>query len=124
MKQVATPSFFTKLTFILSFVFFAAQEGDAQEIITIQQAVENTLNHNLTIKQAEYSAALSDENLKQSKNALYPTLSGNASYNTNFGRSTDPTTNQFISQKFSSIGAGLTAGADLFQGFAKLNQMI
>ncbi|MBB2147041.1 TolC family protein [Pedobacter sp. LMG 31464] len=124
MKQVANFSFLTKLTFILSLVITGfSQKSFAQEVITIQQAVENTLKNNLQVKQAEFSTALSDENLRQSKNALYPTLNGSANYNKNFGRSIDPSTNQYISQQFSSASGSLSAGADLFQGFAKLNQI-
>jgi len=125
MKQVANLSFLKKLTFIFSIVSLAgfSQLSYAQEIITIQQAVENTLKNNLQIKQAQLSAALSDENLSQSKYALYPTLNGSANYNKNFGRSIDPSTNQYISQQFSSASGNLSAGADLFQGFAKVNQI-
>ncbi|QPH39059.1 TolC family protein [Pedobacter endophyticus] len=109
----------TALLFTLSF----SQVIQAQEVITIEQAVENTLKNNLNIKQAAFSAALSEENLRQSKNALLPTANGSASYNKNFGRSIDPSTNQFISQEFSSANGSLSTSADLFQGFQKLNQI-
>ena len=123
MKHTANYSFLTKLTFILTLTVTTglSQKSFAQEVITIQQAVERTLQNNLTIKQAQFSAALSDENLRQSQNALYPTLNGSGSYNKNFGRSIDPSTNQYISQQFSSASGSISAGADLFQGFAKIN---
>lgn len=122
MKQVAKSSL-TKLVFLLSLSLLVgfSQNGSAQELITIQQAVENALKNNLTIKQAELSAALSVENLSQSKYALLPTVNGSASFNQNFGRSIDPSTNQYISQQFSSASGSLSAGVDLFNGFQKLN---
>lgn len=125
MKQVANYSFLNKLTFILSLVVFSAfgQNSAAQEVITIQQAVDKTLTNNLQIKQAQFSAAISDENLTQSKNNLYPTLNGNANVNKNFGRSIDPSTNTFISQQFTGASGNLSAGVDLFQGFQKINQI-
>ncbi|RYF13224.1 MAG: TolC family protein [Flavobacteriales bacterium] len=125
MKQVANSSFLTKLSFILTLTLVASigQKAFAQEVITIQQAVERTLSNNLQVKQAQLSTALSDENFSQSKYALYPTLNGSANYNKNFGRSIDPSTNQYISQQFSSASGSLSAGADLFQGFAKINQI-
>ncbi|MDQ7949175.1 MAG: TolC family protein [Pedobacter sp.] len=73
------------------------------------------------MKQAEFSAALRDETLRQSKYALYPSLNGSASYNKNFGRSIDPSTNQYITEQFSSANGSISAGADLFQGFQKIN---
>jgi outer membrane protein len=123
MKQVAHSSFMGKLSFVLSLMvlIFLGQKGFAQQVITIQQAVETTLKNNLTIKQAELSAALSDETLRQSKYALYPSLNGSGSLNKNFGRSIDPSTNQYISQQFTSASGSITAGADLFQGFQKIN---
>lgn len=100
-----------------------AVDVNAQQVLTIQQAVDNTLKNNLQIKQAAFSAALSNETLIQSKNALLPSLNSSASYNKNFGRSIDPSTNQFISQQFSSANGSVTASADLFQGFQKINQI-
>ncbi|RYF23599.1 MAG: TolC family protein [Flavobacteriales bacterium] len=125
MKHIATFSFFKKLSYILTITVALGmgQKSFAQEVITIQQAVENTLKNNLQVKQAQFSAALSDETLKQSRNALLPTLNGNANVNKNFGRSIDPSTNTFISQQFTGASGSVSAGIDLFQGFQKINQI-
>lgn len=108
-------------------ILFAAlgftQSAKAQEVITIQQAVDNALNNNLQIKQAAFGAALSNETLIQSKNALLPSVNGSTNFNKNFGRSIDPSTNQFISQQFTSANGNLNASADIFQGFQKINQI-
>lgn len=104
----------------LSVAGFAA---NAQELITIQQAVDKTLQNNLQVKQAQFSAALSDENYGQSKNALLPSISGNINGNRNFGRSIDPSTYQFISQQFNSATASLNGNVDLFAGGQKINQI-
>lgn len=114
-----------KLTLALFFVLFMAfgQNSLAQEVITIQQAIEKTLNNNLQVKQAILNERLSDENLNQSRNALLPTLSGSGSFNTNFGRSLDPSTQSFNSEKFSSFNGGISSSVNLFQGFQKLNQI-
>lgn len=123
MKQVANFSLLTKISFILTLLIFTVlgQKGYAQQLITLQQAIENTLKNNLTIKQAQFSAALSDESLRQSKYDLLPTVNGSTSYNRNYGRSIDPSTNQYISEQFSSASGSISAGAALFQGFQKVN---
>lgn len=111
---------------LVSFVFISlgiSQNTSAQQVITIQQAIENTMNNNLQIKQARLTENLSDENLKQSRASLFPTVNGNGSYNINFGRSLDPSTQSFSSQQFSSFNGGLSTSVDLFQGFQKLNQI-
>ncbi|MDQ0969766.1 outer membrane protein TolC [Flavobacterium sp. W4I14] len=121
MKMFTKNKLITGFAFVIALSF--ANKANAQQVLTIQQAVDNTLRNNLQIKQAAFSAALSNETLSQSKNALLPTLNGSASYNKNFGRSIDPSTNQFISQQFSSANGSLSASADLFQGFQKINQI-
>jgi outer membrane protein len=124
MKKVTAYRFFNKFSFALCFLLLATTlQIQAQEIITIQAAIEKTLNNNLQIKQSQFSESLSGETLSQSKNLLYPDVSGNGSYGTNFGRSNDPTTNQFISQKFSSFNGNINANLDLFKGFQKINQI-
>jgi outer membrane protein len=125
MKRIVLNSAVSRLTLIFTFLFVSGvvQTASAQELITIRQAIEETLNNNLQVKQSKLSENLSDEDLKQSRAALLPTLNGNGSYNINFGRSVDPSTNQFNSQKFSSFNGGLSTGVDLFQGFQKLNQI-
>jgi outer membrane protein len=114
-----------KLTIALSIVLSAGfvTKSIAQEVITIQQAVERTLQNNLQIKQSILNESLSDENLRQAKNDILPTLNGNASLNKNFGRSLDPSTYQFISQQFTSFNGNINVGFDLFAGFQKMNQI-
>jgi outer membrane protein len=125
MKRIVLNSAVSRLTLIFTFLFVSGvvQTTSAQELITIRRAIEETLNNNLQVKQSKLSESLSDEDLKQSRAALLPTLNGNGSYNINFGRSVDPSTNQFNSEKFSSFNGGLSTGVDLFQGFQKLNQI-
>src|SRR5690606_7727971 len=58
----------------------------AQEVITIQQAIDKTLQNNLQVKQAQLSESLNDVNLTQSKAALYPSLNANVNQNLGWGR--------------------------------------
>lgn len=95
----------------------------AQEKITLKRATELVIENNLQIKQAQFSEAISDENLKQSKLALYPTLNANTGLNFNFGRSIDPLTNQFVNQAITSTTGNVSSNVALFQGFQKLNQI-
>jgi outer membrane protein len=95
----------------------------AQELLTLKRATELVIENNLQIKQAQFSEALSEENLQQSKLALLPTLNANTGLNFNFGRSIDPLTNQFVNQSITSTSGNLSSGAALFQGFQKINQI-
>ncbi len=94
----------------------------AQEIITIQQAVENTLNNNLQIKQSQFSERLNEVSLQQSKAAIYPNLNANLNQNLGWGR------NQVASGLFQNtqnynLNTGVSSSIDVFNGFTKMNQI-
>lgn len=125
MRKFTSFNALPKLSLVLSLALITGfvQNSAAQEVITIQDAIDKTLNNNLQVKQSQLSESLSEENLRQSKYALLPTLNSNGSYNINFGRSVDPSTNSFNSSKFSSFNGGVSTGVNIFQGFQKLNQI-
>src|SRR5690606_9616566 len=99
---------FTKyLTIAFVLVFGPAGSLFAQEVITLKRATELAVENNLQVKQAAFSEAISEENLRQSRNALLPSLNANTSLNFNFGRSIDPLTNQFINQQITSTNGNV-----------------
>jgi len=121
MKMFTQTKFFTGSALLIALCL--GQSVSAQEVITIQQAVDNTLKNNLTIKQAQFSAAISDENLTQSKYALYPNLNASINPNLTFGRGLDQTTFQVTNQTSLYTSGNLSTNVDLFQGFAKINKI-
>jgi len=121
MKLFSQTKFFTGSALLMALSF--SQITNAQQVITIQQAVDNTLNNNLTIKQAQFSAAISEENLTQSKYALYPNLNASVNPNLTFGRGLDQTTFQVTNQTSLFTSGNLSTNVDLFQGFSKINQI-
>ncbi len=123
MTNVANTSF-KKLTLIFSVVFLTgfSQLSSAQEVITIQQAIDKTLTNNLQVKQSKLSESLSDENLKQSKLDLYPTLNSSINQNMNWGRN-QSASGLFENTQRYNLSAGLSSSVSLFNGFAKMNQI-
>ena len=121
MKIFAQNKFLNVFALILLFCTF--ENVQAQKVITIQEAVDNTLKNNLQIKQARFSAALSEENLSQSKYALYPTLNGSIGPNLTFGRGLDQTTFQVTNQTSLYTSGNLSTNVEVFQGFSKINQI-
>ena len=121
MKKTTFYSLFTKLNLILGFSFVAFS-GLAQEIITIQQAIDKTLSNNLQVKQSQFSESLSDINLKQSKLALYPSFNGNVGQNMSWGR-TQVASGLFLNTQNYLLNTGVNTNVDLFNGFTKINQI-
>lgn len=87
----------------------------------MQRCIDHALENNLSIKQAQLSSALSSEDLLQSRLSLLPSLNGSANQNYNFGRSVDPLTYQFVTQRIETSNFGLSANMTLFAGFQRLN---
>jgi len=98
------------------------QRVSAQEVITIEQAVDNTLKNNLNIKQAAFSAALSEEDLRQSKNALLPTLNGTINQSMQWGRS-QQLSGLFENTQNYNLSPTVNANVAVFGGGTKINQI-
>jgi outer membrane protein len=107
----------------LAVAMLLSVQAQAQEKITLQQAIQNTLDNNLQIKQVALSEALSQEAIQQSKYALLPNLNASANQNFSFGRSEDPTTRQFVNNSIANSNGSLSSNVALFQGFQKINQI-
>lgn len=120
MKMFTKNKLLTGSALLLALSF--GQNVKAQEVITIEQAVENTLKNNLNIKQAAFSAALSEENLLQSKNALLPTLNGSVNQSMQWGRS-QQVSGLFENTQNYNLNPNLNANVTLFGGGTKINQI-
>jgi len=102
----------------------AGFRANAQEVITLQKAVDRALERNLNVKQAQLSEALSTEDYNQARYNRLPAVSANPQASYNFGRNIDPSTNQFINQRIFAVNGNLTAQMTLFQGGQLRNQII
>lgn len=120
MKMFTKNKFFTGSALLMALCF--SQNIKAQEIITIQQAVDNTLKNNLQIKQAQFSAALSEENLSQSKYALLPNLNGSVNQSMQWGRS-QQSSGLYENTQTYNLSPNLSSSVTLFGGGALLNQI-
>jgi len=106
---------------LLAFSFTTAQ---AQQVISLQKAVDLALANNLTIKQAQFTEALDNETLIQSKYNALPSVTANPQGSFFFGRSINPSTNGFINQNNLSINGNVIAQVNIFQGGQIRNQVI
>jgi len=97
--------------------------SQAQETLTIQQAIERMLQNNLNIKRAVLNVSSANVDLQQSKAALYPTLNASADNSLSFGRGLNSTTFQVVNQKFYQGSGSLNTSVDLFGGLTKINQI-
>ena len=112
-----------KKKILLSFLTCAATYNlaFAQQKYSLDKCVNYALEHNLNIKQARFNAALSDQDLRQSKYDLIPNLNGQVSQNFNKGRNINPQTNIYVDQNLNSTNFYIGSQVVLFSGLQKLN---
>ncbi|QXV65979.1 TolC family protein [Mucilaginibacter sp. 21P] len=93
----------------------------AQQKISLEQAIDSACLNNIQVRQAQFEAAISDENVKLAKGDQLPTVNGSIAAYRLFGRAVDPTTYQYSNAATTVSQGSLYANVTLFQGFAKIN---
>lgn len=116
MRQISVA-----VSILLLFVYSAARAQD-DNIWTLQEAVKYAIDHNISIRQNELNARLAALRLKQSRLGQLPSVNTSGSYGRSFGRSVDPTTNQFVTgASYDFISLSANADVLLFGWFQKRN---
>ena len=93
----------------------------AQNKWTLEECINHALEHNLQLKDFKYNTLANKETYRQSIRNVLPTVNASTNYLINFGRSTDPFTNDVVTSDFFSNRYSLEGAIDLFQGFQKIN---
>ncbi len=106
---------------VLSSVSFTAK---AQQVISLQKAVDLTLANNLTVKQSQITEAVGTEDYKQSKYNMLPTASANPSAGYGFGRSPVSGAYVYANQTIFNVNATGSVQVTLFQGGQLRNQIL
>ncbi|MBI0397627.1 TolC family protein [Cyclobacterium marinum] len=110
-----------KLKAFLLLLSFFTLKVQAQSSWSLEECVAYAMAHNLEVKDFEYVSQSGKENYRQSIRNLLPRIDASTGYNINYGRSTDPFTNDVVTNEFFSNGYSLSSSIDLFQGFLKMN---
>ena len=106
--------------FLAAPMLIFAQQNDTWDL---QRCVQYALDNNISVKQSDVQARLDALTLKQAKANQIPTLSFNTQGGYNFGRSVDPTTNQFTTNKVLFQSYGIQTGVTLFNFFRVQNDI-
>ena len=111
--------------FSLSFLLLVISVNSCAQIrVTLQQAIDSTLNRNLQIKQAQFNAAFTEETYKQSKYNLLPSITTGPQSSFNWGRTLDVSTYNYINQRVFLVNGSFNAQVVLFQGGQLRRQIV
>lgn len=106
---------FISITLISVFIFKAISQ-DMSSPIDLKTAVEIALENNLSLKRSELNQLANEATLLQNQGARLPTLSSGASTGYRWGRSINPVTNLFETQRIGNINISASSNATLFAG--------
>lgn len=112
------------ITFTFGFSAFGFTTGNAQQVVSLQKAIDLALANNLSIKQSQITTSIATEDYKQSKYNQLPSLNVNPQASYNFGRSPNLTTYAYTSQSFLYVNGQASLSLTLFQGGQLRNQVL
>ncbi|NND06922.1 MAG: TolC family protein [Saprospiraceae bacterium] len=111
-------------SYSLIFCFFwLSLSSHSQESWSLERCISYAFEHSLTIRQSRLDAKQSSINQIAAKQLRAPNLNGSSNYNISYGRQIDPTTNDFINQRFNSQNLSVNGGITLFAG-GRINSQI
>lgn len=90
---------------------------------SLERCVSYALENNLNLQQAQLNTRNSELDLKQNQYNRLPNVSGSVSAGYQFGRTIDPTTNEFSSTSIGFNSYSINGGATLFNGNAINNSI-
>lgn len=85
-----------------------------QDTWSLKQCVEYGIENNLDIEGAQLSQEEAALNESLARQAQYPFISGGFNAGSNFGRTIDPVSNQFVTNTFITNGVSLSGGVVLY----------
>ncbi|MGJ7030146.1 TolC family protein [Niabella hirudinis] len=95
--------------------------ASSQQKWSLEQCVEYAIENNISVKQADVQARMDRLTLDQSKAALFPAANSQHNMGYQFGRSIDPTSNQFTTNEILLANHSINVNVDLFNWFRKRN---
>lgn len=95
----------------------------AQDKWNLRRCVDYAVKNNISVKQADVQARISALQLRQARMNQLPSAGFSSSLGTQFGRSIDPSTNQFTTTQLLYNNFGLQGDVQLF-GFGQLKNSV
>jgi outer membrane protein len=106
---------------ILALLVFTASFSQSKKW-TLEDCVNHALENNITVKQAENTLLINDQDIIAAKGQFLPSVSGGLGQRMSVGSGFDPVTNQRINnQTTHSFNYNLGVNQNIFNGFRTLN---
>lgn len=108
---------------ILIFIAALPLLAQAQDKWDLRRSVDYAVKNNISVKQADVQARISALQLRQARMNKIPSVGFGSTLGTQFGRSIDPTTNQFTTTQLLYQNLGLQGDVQVY-GFGQLKNAV
>lgn len=89
--------------------------GNAQDTVwTLQECIDRALKENISLQISALDVRASEIDQEQARQSRWPSLNASSNFGYNFGRTIDPTSNEFITTSLGFQSLSLNTGATLF----------
>ncbi|MBS4013123.1 MAG: TolC family protein [Bacteroidetes bacterium] len=109
------------IAFLIVFVIACNVSFGQKKQWSINECIEYAWENNLRLKQQQLRVYIAKQSLLQSRGNLFPTLNANASHLYNYGRTVDPLTNEFATERIQSNNFSISSGLTVFSGLQIYN---
>ncbi len=119
-------TFFNRNYFLITVFLFSslASYSDTHvKVWSLQDCIDYALANNIEIRQRALNEDSSEEDLSQSYANFLPSLNADVSHGYSYGRSVDPFTNDFSTERIMRQNGGATGSVVLFSGFQNVNYL-
>ncbi len=105
-----------KKYFLFVFLLVTQSTLFGQKIWTLEACVNRALENSFQVEGSRIALQNTEVDLRQANHGRYPNLSGSTNVGWNFGRTIDPTRNEFVTETFFNNGFSLNSNAILYNG--------
>lgn len=111
------------ILFVIVLISFISGKLISQNTWSLEDCIAHAMQHNIEIKKQVLTEQHSRYNVEQSYANFLPNLNAQASQGFSFGRSVDPFTNEFSTERIMRQNAGASSALVLFNGFQNVNYL-
>lgn len=94
-----------------------------QDVWTLEECVRHAVENNLDIKNALVNEEMANISALQARHNRFPSINGSTNLGNNFGRTIDPSTNQFRAQNLTFNSWSINVSVPVFNGFSIANSI-
>lgn len=109
-----------KYSFIILILLMCISVTAQNKVWTLQECVDYALENNITVKQAENTLLINDQDIKATKGNFLPSLNANVSQGLSLGQA-ELFPGSFVSRTSNSTNIGVNVSQNVFNGFRTTN---